>query len=221
MTKLPLIAAAALSAGLLGYFALPALSPEPGVSLNAVQAQALNADVDTSIVQEMSIGAEDAPVTVIEYASFTCPHCATFHSAVLPQIKENYVDSGKVRFVYREVYFDRYGLWAGMVARCGGGERYFGIVDMIYDQQREWTQGDPATIAANLRRIGLTAGLEPETVDACMQDADKAQAMFTLYQQNAEADDITSTPSFVIDGRKYSNMSYSDFAELLDAKLAD
>jgi protein-disulfide isomerase len=219
MSRLPLIAAAAITVGLLGYFALPALSPQPGISLNSVQAQ--DAEVDTSMVQEMSIGAQDAPVTVIEYASFTCPHCASFHSSVLPQLKSDYVDSGKVRFVYREVYFDRYGLWAGMVARCGGGERYFGIIDMIYDQQRSWTQGDPATIAGNLRKIGLTAGLEAETVDACLQDADKAQAMYALYQQNADADDIKSTPSFVIDGETYSNMSYADFAELLDGKLAN
>ena len=89
-------------------------------------------------VQEMTIGNPDAAVTVVEYASFTCPHCRTFHERVWPSLKENYVDTGKINFVYREVYFDRYGLWAGMLARCDGGEKYFGIADMLYKRQREW-----------------------------------------------------------------------------------
>lgn len=217
-----LVLTAAIALGIGAYLALPLIGPQqPGVSLGAVQAQE-NAEIDTSIVQEMALGDPDAPVTVIEYASFTCPHCATFHDAVLPEIKKNYVDTGKVRFVYREVYFDRYGLWAGMVARCGDGTRYFGLVDMIYDQQREWARGsDPATVAGNLRKIGLTAGLEPDTIDACLSDAEKAQAMYALYQQNAAADGIDSTPSFVIDGQKYSNMSYADFSAILDEKLAE
>ena len=93
---------------------------------------------------------------------------------------------------------------------------------MIYDQQSEWTAGGaPATIAGNLRRIGLTAGLTPETVDACMQDADKAQAMFARWQQNSEEDNVTSTPSFVINGETYSNMSYSQFTEILDTALGE
>ena len=217
--RLPFLALAAVGFGVLGYFAIPNGTPETGLTLNAVQAQ--DAEVDTSIVQEMTLGAEDAPVTIVEYASFTCPQCATFHDSVLPQIKEQFVDSGQVRFVYREVYFDRYGLWAGMVARCGDGQRYFGIIDMIYDQQRQWTQGDPATIAGNLRRIGLTAGLEPDTVDACMQDATKAQAMYALYQQQSAEDDINSTPSFIINGEKYANMSFAEFSNVIEDKLGN
>ena len=221
MSRLPLIAAIGVAIGAAGYFAFPSSSPETGISLGAVQAQE-SSEVDTSIVQEMTMGNPDAAVTVVEYASYTCPHCKSFHEGVLPQIKENYVDTGKVQFIYREVYFDKYGLWAGMVARCGGGDRYFGIADMIYDQQGSWTKGeDAAAIAGNLKKIGLTAGLAPETIDACMQDATKAQAMFALFQQNAEADEITSTPSFIINGEKYANMSYADFAEVLDEKLGE
>ena len=222
MSRLPLIAAIGVGIGLAGYLAAPSFTnTAPAVSFGAVQAQE-SGSVDTTIVQEMTIGDPEAEVTIIEYASFTCPHCKRFHEQVLPQIKENYVDTGKVRFVYREVYFDRYGLWAGMVARCGDGQRYFGIVDMIYEDQGTWTRGqDPATIAGNLRKIGLTAGLPPETVDACMQDADKAQAMYALWEENRVADDITSTPSFVIDGQKYANMSYDEFASILDAALGE
>ena len=181
---------------------------------------ALAQDADAPLTGDMVLGDPEAPVTVIEYASFTCPHCRTFHKTVLPDLKANYIDTGQVRFIHREVYFDRYGLWAGMVARCGGEERYFGIVDLIYDQQAEWTaSNDPAVVADNLRRIGRTAGLTDEAVDACLQDADLANGLVAAYQENAEADGINSTPSFIIDGERYGNMSFADFAEILDEKL--
>ncbi len=179
-------------------------------------------DIDTSIVQEMTLGNPDADVAVIEYASFTCPHCQSFHQQVFGQLKAEYIETGKINFVYREVYFDRFGLWAGIVARCGGADRYFGIADLIYRQQSEWTAGgDPATLAANLRKIGKTAGLTDEQLDACFADGDKAQAMVALYQQNAQADNVQSTPTFVINGEKFSNMNYDDFAAVLDKKLAE
>ncbi|NRB00227.1 MAG: DsbA family protein [Rhodobacteraceae bacterium] len=172
-------------------------------------------------ILEMSLGNPDAPVTVIEYASFTCPHCKRFHESTFKELKENYIDTGRIHFIYREVYFDRFGLWAGMVARCGGEERYFGITDLIYEQQSEWTAGDdPAMVADNLRRIGRTAGLTDDEVNACLQDGDKAQALVALYQENAVADDVSGTPTFIINGDSYSNMSYADFSRILDEKLS-
>jgi len=141
-------------------------SPElPGVASPA-QAQTAG-DIDTSIVQEMALGDENAPITMVEYASYTCPHCRTFHKDVFPQLKADYIDTGKVRFIYREVYFDGPGLWAGM----------------------------------------------------CLQDGDKARALTAVFQENAERDGIRSTPSFMIDGKLESNMSYADLQALLDAKL--
>lgn len=170
-------------------------------------------------VMEMVKGDADAPVEVIEYASFTCPHCQTFHQNVMPRLQANYIDPGHVRFIYREVYFDRFGLWAGMVARCAGPDQYFGIVDLIYENQREWSQGSPAEVAENLRRIGRIAGLTNEQLDACLTDAEMAQAMLENYEANMEEHDISGTPAFVIDGRMYSNMSYEDFAGIIDERL--
>jgi protein-disulfide isomerase len=177
---------------------------------------------EAALVPDMVLGLANAPIEVIEYASFTCPHCAHFHDTVFGQLKTNFIDTGKVRFVYREVYFDKYGLWAGMVARCGGAEKYFGISDMIYDGQRDWlAPGEDAGISANLRKIGLKAGLEGEALDACMKDSDMAKAMVATFQINAKNDDISGTPSFIINGQKYSNMSYEEFAKTLDEKLAN
>jgi len=175
---------------------------------------------DAPEIAEMVLGNPDAPVEVIEYASFTCPHCARFHESVFPQLKENYIDTGRIRFVNREVFFDRYGLWASMVARCGGSERYFGIAGLIYERQREWLSGDsPAAIADNLRRIGRTAGLTAEELEACLTDAEMARALVARYERQSAEHGITSTPSFVIDGTKYGNMSYEDFAAIIDKRL--
>ncbi|EAQ01649.1 putative periplasmic thiol-disulphide interchange protein (DsbA family protein) [Pseudooceanicola batsensis HTCC2597] len=175
--------------------------------------------VDTSGVTEMTLGSDDAGVTLTEYASFTCPHCANFHQAVFKDLKRDYIDTGKVKFVYRDVYFDQFGLWAAMIARCEP-TRFFGIADMLYAQQKDWIgNGDPAGIADRLRKIGLVAGLEAEAIDACLADEDKARSLVAWYQQNAEADEITGTPTLLIDGEKHSNMSYPDLREILDARL--
>lgn len=196
-------------------------SIEPGPELLAASAQDAS-DVDTSGVLEMSMGNPDADVTVIEYASFTCPHCRDFHETVFGQLKTNYIDTGKINFIYREVYFDRFGLWGGIVARCGGEAKYFGISDLLYSQQSEWLAGgDPAQIAGNLRKIGKTAGLSDGQLDACLNDGENAKAMVAAYQKNSKVDDVTSTPTFVINGEKFSNMNYADFAAALDEKLGD
>lgn len=184
-------------------------------------AVAQEAAPDTSQIVEMTMGPEDAKVTIIEYASFTCPHCANFHKGPLKQLKADYIDTDKVHFVYRDVYFDRFGLWASMVARCGGGEKFFGISDMLYEQQREWTQGEPAAIADNLRRIGKVAGLEPDAVEACLNDTDKAKALVAWYQENAETHGVESTPTLVINEQKYSNMAYDDLKAIIEEKLAE
>lgn len=186
----------------------------PGAA-NAQESEA--ADIT---IQEMVLGAEDAPVEVIEYASYTCPYCATFHQTVLKDLKRDYIDTGKVKFTYREVYFDRYGLWGSLVARCGGEDRFFGITEMIYDTQSEWSRaGSEAAIADELRKIGRIAGIENDQLEACLSNGDKARALIEWYQANAEEHGISSTPSFVIDGETYSNMSYSEFQGILDEQL--
>ncbi len=193
-------------------------APLPG----AANAQGTNADVDTSGIPDMVMGSADAKIEIIEYASFTCPHCATFHQTVFKQLKSEYIDTGKVRFIYREVFFDRFGLWASLIARCGGDEKFFGIVDLLYGDQPKWTRaGDPAAIVEELRKIGRLAGLDGGTLEACLQDGEQAQTMVAWYQKNAEADDINSTPSFLINGKKQPNMSFADLKKILDEELAD
>lgn len=199
-------------------------SSAPGVSQFAVPGVALaqTAEPDTSSIVEMVKGSEDARIEVIEYASYTCPHCATAHANLIPKLTENYIDTGKVRFVYREVYFDKFGLWASLIARCGGPEKFFGITDLIYKGQKDWARaGSDGAIVDELRKIGRLAGMEADQIETCLGDSAKISALVAWFQANAAEHGIESTPSFVIDGKTYSNMSYEEFAAILDAKLAE
>ena len=195
--------------------------PDPQTGLLPGAAFAQTSDGAVPEVIEMVQGDSDAPVEVIEYASFTCPHCASFHANQYKLLKSNYIETGKIRFVYREVYFDRPGLWASMIARCSDDPNFFfAFSELLYTEQRAWlASGDPATIIEDLRTLAKTAGLDDATLDACLSDGPKAEALFTWYQENAERDGIRSTPSFLIDGRNYSNMAYDEFADILDEKL--
>jgi len=174
-----------------------------------------------TILPDRVIGDDDAPVTVVVYSSYTCPHCATFHADQYKSLKADYIDTGKVRYVHREVYFDRYALWGGMLANCGGDMRYFGLSGMLYEQQKEWIgSGDGDEILANLRRMGKTAGLSDDDIDACFADQDMATNLVATYQAHAEADGINATPTLVIDGEKHSNMSYNALKDIVEERLA-
>ncbi len=179
-----------------------------------------DAEVDTSTIPDMMIGNPDAKVTVIEYASYTCPHCASFHTGTFKDLKKNYIDTDKINFVFREVYFDRYGLWASMIARCAGPEKFFGLTDLMFQSQSSWTRaGEPAAIIDELRKLGRLAGIDGKTLEVCLNDNDKAKTLIAWYQEKAGADNIDSTPSFIINGKKHTNMSFAEMSEIIDADL--
>jgi len=186
----------------------------------AANAQSSDADAEATEIIDMVQGAEDAPITVIEYASFTCPHCARFHSDVYKLLRKNYIDTGKIKFIFREVYFDKYGMWASMIARCSGPDRFFGMTDLILNSQSTWARaGDDLAIVEALRKIGRLSGMQDAALDSCLQDGDKLRALVGWYKENAQRDGIQSTPSFLIDGQPYKNMNYEEFAKILDEKL--
>lgn len=177
---------------------------------------------EAELAVDMTMGEPDAPIVVIEYASYTCPHCARFDTEVLPRLKADYIDTGKVLFIHREIYFDRYGLWAALLARCGDGTRYFGMNDMIYSTQRDWLgSGEPQEVVNNLRKMGRLAGMEDDQITACLEDRETAEKLVATFQHYSQADEINSTPTFIINDVKYPNMSYADFKEILDGLLAD
>ncbi len=172
-------------------------------------------------IKDFTLGSPDAPVKIAEYASFTCSHCARFHDTVFKPLKAEYIDTGKVQFIAKEVYFDRPGLWAAMIARCGGDMKYFGISDILFSTQSEWPASqDPAVVVENLKKIGRTAGMEDAAMDVCMKDAATAQAMIDHSEAGMTADGIEGTPTLIINGVKHSNMGYPELKAIIDAELA-
>ncbi|MDO5621216.1 MAG: DsbA family protein [Paracoccus sp. (in: a-proteobacteria)] len=174
------------------------------------------------ILPDIVLGQEDAPLTVIEYASFTCSHCRDFHNNVFPTLKSEYIDTGKVRFIQRDVYFDGVGLWAGILARCGGDDKYYAMSDLLFSGQNDWLQGKTAEeVTANMKKVGAKAGLSGEQMDACWNDQAKAEQLIATFQQNATADQIEGTPTFIIGGEKTSNQPWEGLKAVIDAKLAE
>ena len=172
------------------------------------------------VMGDVVLGDEAAPVTVIEYASFTCSHCAAFHADTWPRFKAEYVDTGKVRFILREVYFDRFGLWASMTARCGGADAFYALADQFLKHQEVWARAPEGQISNEIQKIGRLNGLSADQLNACLSDQDYAKALIETYQQNAAADDVTSTPTFIINGEKHAgNLPFDELAELIDAQL--
>ena len=160
---------------------------------------------------DIPMGAEDAKVTIVEYASLTCPHCATFHNQTFGELKERYIDTGKVRFIMREVYFDKFGVWGSMLARCGGEANYHQITDLLLKRQREWYSNhvrgyqetnDPRPIVDELFKIGRLVGMSNQRMTECLEDGALLERIVADYQKNAEADGVRSTPTFIINGEK-------------------
>jgi protein-disulfide isomerase len=169
--------------------------------------------------ESMFLGDKDAPVLIIEYSSFTCPHCATFHTEVLPKLKADYINSGKVLLEYREVYFDGPGLWAGLLARCQGNQKYFPMIDLIFKKQKDWARGNRDEIINGLLSVGRQSGLTDEKSKMCMEDSTLAEELIEIFKQNTSADGISSTPSFVINGELMQNMSYDELKKVIEGKL--
>jgi protein-disulfide isomerase len=166
------------------------------------------------------IGAADAPVTMIEYASLTCPHCADFHRNTLPKLKEEYIDTGKVRLVYRDFPLDEAGLRAAMLARCVERPRYFGLIDVLFGSQEGWSRAkDPV---AALRTIGRLAGIDDQAFDACMADQELEKSVLTSRMTGARQHDVRSTPTFIINDRKMSGaLPFEDFVRILRPLIPD
>lgn len=172
------------------------------------------------LVPDLALGAEDAPVTMIEYASFTCGHCGAFHRESFPKLKAEYIDTGKVRFIQRDVYFDAPGLWAGILARCEP-QKYYPISSELLSKQSEWLASQSGdAIAEELRKIGLANGMTGEQMDACWGDQQMVERLVATYQTNATNDGVEGTPTFLIGGEKVQNMPWDQLKAKIDEKLA-
>ena len=148
---------------------------------------------------EQSIGNTEAPITIVEYASMTCIHCATFHNETSGHLKEKYIDKGLVRLVFREFPLDPLAYAGALLARCAGEGKYFPMLDLMYKQQRVWASADQPEIA--LLGVVRQAGFTKDTFDACLQDQTIYDALKQVRQRAAENFGVNSTPTFFINGK--------------------
>ncbi len=151
---------------------------------------------------EMSLGKADAPVTVIEYASVTCSHCAAWNEEVFPEFKKKYVDTGQVRYVFREFLTPPENVAAAgfLLARCAGDDKYFQIVDTVMRSQQEMARTQPREV---LLRIARSAGMSEEQFTTCLEDEAATEALQSRVERYVRDEQIASTPTFVIGGQKH------------------
>lgn len=182
---------------LIGGSAVAVLLPVTPALLGASPAAADEVPVEDG---ERILGQPDAPITIIEYSSLTCPHCAAFHLDTLPTVKKNWIEPGKARLVYRDYPLDGLALRAAALAHCVEGDAYFGFLNALFRGQARWARAKDPTAA--LAQVARLAGIDQKTFDGCI--ADKAVMDHILEQKvkGTRAYDIKSTPTFIINGRR-------------------
>ena len=187
----------------------------------AVMAQ----EVANELVVEMVLGKNEAPISIVEYAAYTCIHCATFHKEIYPRLKSEFIDTDKVKFTYREFYFHRWGLWGSMIARCANNDQkvFFGVTDQIYKKRDAWLnkKDDDQAALSELKKIGKFFGLTDEKLESCLADKEKLTRLVEWWQSNKQLDEINSTPTLIIDGEKFEVTSYDQLAAFLNEKLLE
>ena len=184
----------------------------PGMSQANAQSRDLATLNEPPAIGDRVLGEADAPVTVIEYASATCPHCASFHTDTFPTLKEEFIDTGKVRFVFREFPFDDLALAAFMLARCAPEERYFPLIDVLFEEQQTWTKNPHEELLKIARMAGFTA----ESFDKCLANEEVAKGIIAIRTTAGEKYGVDSTPTFFINGEIFKgNQPIESFREAI------
>ena len=169
--------------------------------------------------EDKVLGRPGAPVTIVEYASFTCPHCAEFHLDILPELKKAYIDTGKARLVFRDFPLDRSAFAASVVARCASASRYFGIVDLLFREQPRWASARNPMAA--LGRLATLAGISKKKLDACLKDEKIQNAVLQQRLTASQKFNVTSTPTLIVNRAKYhGGLTLEQFRAVIDRALA-
>jgi protein-disulfide isomerase len=169
---------------------------------------------------DMALGPANAAVTITEFASMTCPHCAAFNESVFPKIKSEYIDTGKIRYVFREFPLDIKAAAGSMLARCiakGDAGKYFAVIDMLFKQQNDWVTKNTTE---TLTRIGKQAGLSQKGVEDCLKDQALLDKIAADQKYASEVLKVDSTPTFFINGEKIKGeTSFAEFDKKIKSLL--
>ena len=166
---------------------------------------------------DLIIGNADAPITVVEYASMTCGHCANFHTKVFPTLKEKYVDTGKVRFIMREFPLDNLAAAASMLARCAGEGKTFPLISALFAKQDDWAfvKGDPRP---ELLKFAKQAGFTQESFEKCLTDQKLLEDISAVRSRGADTFGVSATPTFFVNGKKLNGVALEDFEKAFESK---
>jgi protein-disulfide isomerase len=171
---------------------------------------------------DMALGPADAPVTITEFASMTCPHCAAFNATVFPKIKSEYIDTSKIRYIFREFPLDVKATAGSMLARCianGDAGKYFAVVDLLFRQQADWVMKNTTD---TLIRIGKQAGFSQEQVENCLRDQNLLNKIAADQKYATDVLKVDSTPTFFINGQKIrGETSFEEFKKKIDPLLGE
>ena len=168
-------------------------------------------------LEDVVLGDPDAPVEIIEYASMTCPHCASFHNTTFKELKAEYIDTGKAKFIMREFPFDPLAAAVSMLARCAGDKRY-DVIDLFFEHQREWAV--PEDPLGKIRALAQQAGFSSEEFEACLTDQQLLDGINAVKDHGYQELGVSSTPTIFVDGEKVEGgRDIRAFRELIDPKL--
>jgi protein-disulfide isomerase len=164
------------------------------------QPKVLDADLaPAGPLGDVVMGAEDAPVTIVEYASMTCPHCAQFQARTFPKLKERYIDTGKVRYIFREFPLDPLSAGAFMLARCVDKDKYFSVIDLLFGTQRTWVVPNPLQ---PLFSVAKQAGYTEDAFNACLKNQQILDGIQNVRDRAAKVLNVESTPTFFVNGKR-------------------
>ena len=184
----------------------------PSVAL----AQDLSTLMEPGPLGEHIVGDPDAPVTIIEYASMTCPHCRTFHKDTYPTIKEKYIDTGMAKLYFREFPLDPRSAAAFMLAECSGEDKYFTMIDVLFEKQPIWARSQK--VVDELFKIAKLAGFTQESFLACLKNGELQANILAIQKKAAEDYGVDATPTFFINGTKYNgNMSAEEMGKIIES----
>jgi protein-disulfide isomerase len=194
----------------LGDPPFPVLAQDAGVPVSTLMAD--------EALPDIALGSADAPVTIIEYASMTCTHCAAFYATTYPELKSKYIDTGKVRFILREFPLDPLAAAGFMLARCAGDDKRNAIIDLLFAQQKNWafTEKPVEALASLLKQTGMSQS----SFEACLKTQDLYNKIAKVHDDGAEKFGVKATPTFFINGKKENGeLPLDALAKLIDPLL--
>ena len=167
------------------------------------------------------IGAPEAPVTIIEYASMSCSHCADFHNETLDDLKSEYIDTGKVKFVFRDFPFNYPALAGSMILSCVPEDTRYDYMNALYKLQKNWVMRDHSKTRSELYKIMQSGGMQQDEFDACLSDINLENDILEGVMNAQREFNINRTPSFIINGVVYSgNKNIKEFRQIIDKILS-